>query len=78
MRIISIDMKILVYRKLFSFDYDNFMKFMIFEGFNPIEQYQSWSSHVSIRVPKLVNIETKLNDESVYDWNWYILFRRAS
>jgi 2-polyprenyl-3-methyl-5-hydroxy-6-metoxy-1,4-benzoquinol methylase len=59
------------------FDYDNFMKFMIFEGFNPIEQYQSWSSHVPIRVPKLLNIETKLNDDSVYDWNWYILFTKT-
>lgn len=59
------------------FDYDNFIKFMIFEGFHVCCQYTSWGSHVPIRVPKLVNIETKLNQESVYDWNWYVLFENS-
>lgn len=58
------------------FDYDNFIKFMIFEGFTVLFRYPSWGSHVPIRVPKLVNVETKLNDESVYDWNWYTLFQK--
>ena len=56
------------------FDYDNFIKFMIFEGFNVVYQMPSWKTHVPIRVPKLVNIETSMNDDSIYDWNWYILF----
>ena len=50
---------------------------MIFEGFHVCCQYTSWGSHVPIRVPKLVNIETKLNQESVYDWNWYVLFENS-
>ena len=56
------------------FDYDNFIKFMIFEGFSIHCQFPSWRDHVPIRVPKLVNVETSMNDESVFDWNWYILF----
>tara|TARA_B100000519_G_C14192600_1_gene413882 strand:- start:216 stop:938 length:723 start_codon:yes stop_codon:yes gene_type:complete len=56
------------------FDYDNFIKFMIFEGFNVVYQLPSWKTHVPIRVPKLINVETSMNDDSIYDWNWYILF----
>jgi len=58
------------------FDYDNFIKFMIFEGFQFVGQFPSWSTKVHIRTPKLTNIETILNEESKYDWNWYLLFKK--
>ena len=60
------------------FDFDNFLKFMIFEGFHLIAQYPSWSKEVHIRTPRLTNIETILKPESQFDWNWYLLFKKAT
>lgn len=60
------------------FDFDNFLKFMIFEGFHLISQYPSWSKEVHIRTPRLTNIETILKPESQFDWNWYLLFKKAT
>ena len=59
------------------FDYDNFLKFMTFEGFKFKAQFASWSQEVHLRTPKLVNVETTMSPHSTYDWNWYLLFEKV-
>ena len=59
------------------FDFDNFLKFMTFEGFHLISQFPSWGTDVHIRTPRLTNIETTLNPQSEFDWNWYLIFNKA-
>ena len=57
------------------FDFDNFCKFMMFEGFSLSDQGPTWSDHVPLQNPRLANVETTLPQKHVYDWNWYLLFK---
>lgn len=57
------------------FDFDNFVKFFHQEGFDVIEQWESWSTNVNIRDSKL-DSEQLVPDSRLYDWNYYLLFER--
>ena len=57
------------------FDYDNLVKFMAQEGYKLHFVFDSWATHVPVRVPRLSS-ESSLPEGHIFDWNHYLLFKK--
>lgn len=57
------------------FDFDNLIKFMRQEGFELVQIFDSWATHVPVRSPRLSS-ESALPEGHLYDWNHYLLFKK--
>jgi 2-polyprenyl-3-methyl-5-hydroxy-6-metoxy-1,4-benzoquinol methylase len=57
------------------FDYDNLIKFFLIHKFQIVGQFPTWATHVPIRTGKLQS-EQSVADDRVYDWNYYLLFKK--
>jgi 2-polyprenyl-3-methyl-5-hydroxy-6-metoxy-1,4-benzoquinol methylase len=59
------------------FDFDNLLKFMAQEGYVLENMFNSWQNHVMVRAPRLSS-ETTVPEGHVFDWNYYLLFKKVA
>ena len=58
------------------FDYDNLVKFFCIHKFQLVAQYPSWATHVPVRTTRLQSEQIVAQDK-LYDWNYYLLFKKV-
>jgi 2-polyprenyl-3-methyl-5-hydroxy-6-metoxy-1,4-benzoquinol methylase len=59
------------------FDFDNLVKFFWQESYSVVNIFPSWSNHVFIKAPRL-NSESQVPEGHIYDWNYYLLFKKVT